>query len=57
MIFGQGKPCPYGKSTGHTMPTDLETLVAQIMQSKKYRGVSEDTIRDILITERARQPN
>jgi 16S rRNA (guanine(1405)-N(7))-methyltransferase len=41
------------------MPTDLDALVAQIMQAKKYRdiGVSEDTIRDILITELARQPN
>ena len=37
------------------MPTDLDALVAQIMQSKKYRGVSEDTIRDILMTELARQ--
>jgi 16S rRNA (guanine(1405)-N(7))-methyltransferase len=41
------------------MPTDLDSLIAQIMQSKKYRdiGVAEDTIRDILITELARQPN
>ncbi len=41
------------------MPTDLDLLIAQIMQSKKYRdiGVAKDTIRDILITELARQPN
>jgi 16S rRNA (guanine(1405)-N(7))-methyltransferase len=41
------------------MPTDLDVITAQIMQSKKYRdiGVSEDTIRDILITELERQPN
>jgi 16S rRNA (guanine(1405)-N(7))-methyltransferase len=41
------------------MPTDLDALVAQIMQAKKYRdiGVADDTIRDILVTELARQPN
>lgn len=41
------------------MTTDLNALIAQIMQAKKYReiGVSEDTIRDILITELERQPN
>jgi 16S rRNA (guanine(1405)-N(7))-methyltransferase len=41
------------------MTPDLDKLIAQIMQAKKYReiGVSEDTIRDILITELARQPN
>jgi 16S rRNA (guanine(1405)-N(7))-methyltransferase len=41
------------------MPTDVKVLIAQIMQSKKYRdiGVSEDTIRDILLTELDRQPN
>lgn len=38
---------------------DLDALVAQIRDSKKYRdiGVADDTIRDILRTEFARQPN
>ncbi len=38
---------------------DFEALVAQLRQAKKYRavGVTEETIRDILRTELARQPN
>jgi 16S rRNA (guanine(1405)-N(7))-methyltransferase len=40
-------------------PAEIEQLVQQIQASKKYRdvGVADDTIRDILLTELARQPN
>lgn len=40
-------------------PADLDKLVMQIRQSRKYRdiAIAEDTIRDILLTEFARQPN
>ncbi len=38
---------------------DIDTLVAQIAGSKKYRnvGIAPETVRDILLTELARQPN
>ncbi|MBN1565517.1 MAG: hypothetical protein JXA10_16850 [Anaerolineae bacterium] len=42
------------------MTTDnLDALVKQLAGAKKYRaiGISEDTVRDILITELERQPN
>ena len=40
-------------------PPDIESIVRDIAQSKKYRGVgiSEQTIRDIVLTELERQPN
>ncbi len=39
--------------------TDIEAIVAQLVGAKKYRdiGVSEDTVRDILLTELERQPH
>jgi len=38
---------------------DIDTLVEQIAGSKKYRnvGIAPETVRDILLTELARQPN
>jgi 16S rRNA (guanine(1405)-N(7))-methyltransferase len=38
---------------------DIDATVAKLAGAKKYRdiGVSEDTVRDILLTELARQPN
>lgn len=40
-------------------PPDIDGIVRDIAQSKKYRGVgiSEQTIRDIVLTELDRQPN
>lgn len=40
-------------------PAEVDQLVQQIQASKKYRdvGIADDTIRDILLTELARQPN
>lgn len=40
-------------------PPDVETLVAEIARNRKYRaiGVTESTIRDIVRSELARQPN
>ncbi len=40
-------------------PPDIDAIVRDITQSKKYRavGVSEQTIRDIVLTELERQPN
>lgn len=39
-------------------PPDLDALIAQLQDARKYRavGVSTDTIRDILLTELERQP-
>ncbi len=40
-------------------PPDIDAIVAELARNKKYRaiGIAEDTIRDIVLSELARQPN
>ncbi len=40
-------------------PLDVEAIVAELARNRKYRavGISQDTIRDIVLSELARQPN